>query len=380
MILLYIHELYMNTINKINNIKMRSVFNNNKVRRIGHNKTSVKNDIGYDYDQDEDESNGKNVMTELLKGLGLTGMEDDLDSKVFRNENHMYFRSDVDDNSVSKLIDMIDEYNREQDNIQNILTGNYCFRKPIYLFITSHGGDLYQGLLAHDHIKNSSTPIYTVASGYAISSGSLMFMAGKRRFMTENSFVLIHQLASYFHSPTRKTYANMTDHVCNDITLMNRLYKIYLTGTRYSYSPVPKKNILTKKILEEHMAHDIFWSYDTCFKYGIVDEIFTNFKDRIEQDLLVFLEKTKLDFKQPRMTFTEKDFEPSQDIIDKVKSSGKNYQNGLVGIIADQLKGKKFIMEGEEDLDEMVDDKFVQSSKTNSKGVEKKSRKRSRET
>jgi hypothetical protein len=190
-----------------------------------------------------------------------------------------------------------------------------------------------------------------------------MLMAGKRRFMTENTHVLIHQLSTsymYYH----KTFSGASDDFHNDITFMNRLYKIYLTGTRYSYSPVPKKNILTKKILEEHMSHDIYWSYDTCFKYGLVDELYTNFKERDEVDLKIFLEKTQLEYKQPRINFKEDDFSPSDDIIEKVKL-GKTYRNEMIDMISKELEDKKYIMEDEDDdVDDIVSEKFVKKRKS----------------
>lgn len=316
------------------------------------------------------------MKNELVKKIGDGSKEEN--GKIFRKENLFYFRSIVTEESISILVDMIDEYNREQDEIQNTLSSNYCFRKPIYLFITSQGGDMYHGFRAYDHIKNSETPIYTVACAYAISAGSLMFMAGKKRFMTENSHILIHQLSNYYgnNGIEKKTFLQSIDDLYNDMNHMNKIYKIYLTSTRYAYSPVPKKNILTKKILEEHMSHDIFWTYDTCFKYGIVDKLYTNHKEREIDDQNLFFNKTQLEIKQPRIKYSEKDFEPSNDIIEKVKSNRNNYQNELMEIVSSQLKNRKFVMEDEEDLDELVEDKFVSESKA--KTNKRKSKKRSR--
>src|SRR5579872_6645935 len=101
---------------------------------------------------------------------------------VFRDENHIYFRCDVTAKKINKLCNLIDEYNREQDINAVLLRTMIPIIKPLYVHITSNGGDLLAGFMAYDYIKNSSVPIFTVAEGYTISAGAIMFMAGKKRF------------------------------------------------------------------------------------------------------------------------------------------------------------------------------------------------------
>lgn len=65
-------------------------------------------------------------------------------------------------------------------------------RKPIYILVNSNGGllDVTNSIL--DIIKASSTPVYTVNMGSALSGGCLIFLAGEKRYTTENSWCMAH--------------------------------------------------------------------------------------------------------------------------------------------------------------------------------------------
>src|SRR5436853_326377 len=85
---------------------------------------------------------------------------------VFREENHIYFRSDVTSNKIDRLCNLIVDYNREQDFIARESHTSIHIAKPLYVHITSNGGDLLEGFKAYDYIRNSEIQIYTVAEGY----------------------------------------------------------------------------------------------------------------------------------------------------------------------------------------------------------------------
>ena len=251
-----------------------------KKPRDTHHKNGGQNGIG--------SGNLMNIMLSSLiggsgGGLGETfkdmfGGKDD----VMKEHNHIYFKTEVTFDSIKKLSDIIIEINRDYERMSVDDTSNFVFPKPVYLHISSIGGDLLAGFLGYDVIRNSKVPIYTVADGYAVSSGSIMFMAGKKRFMTSNSYLLIHQLNQSICDTLN--YNNVLDISVNDIELMKRTYQIYLDGYRHGYSPVPREYILTKEKLEEHMAHDIYWNFQTCFQYGLADGIYVNYQEREEQD------------------------------------------------------------------------------------------------
>lgn len=65
-------------------------------------------------------------------------------------------------------------------------------RKPIIILINSCGGLLNVTYSIVDIIKTSTTPVWTVNMGEALSGGCLIFLMGERRFATENSWSMCH--------------------------------------------------------------------------------------------------------------------------------------------------------------------------------------------
>ncbi len=193
-------------------------------------------------------------------------LETKQDDYVYQLDNHIYFTTDVSTKSINKLSKLIHNLNKEFKVLESSV--NYMAEikpKPIYLHISSIGGDLFAGFRALDLIQNSKIPIYTVIEGYAISAASLMYLAGKRKFMTKNSVLLIHQLTSYHGNGSSETFENNKDGFLNNQLLMNQLYDFYVSSSNSK---------LTKKKVEEVLKHDLYWNYDTCLKYGLVDELF----------------------------------------------------------------------------------------------------------
>lgn len=239
--------------------------------------------------------------------------------KVFRDHNHIYFRCDVTMERVNQLCNLIEEYNREHESLSHDLTTSIVIPKPIYLHITSFGGDLLAGFLAYDYIKNSKIPVYTVAEGYAVSSGANMFMGGHKRFMTENSYILIHQLNVTKYGS--ETFHDMIDAVSNDIEFMTRLYGIFLNNIRHHKQNVPPQDILTKEKLENHMMHDIYWNYDACKRYGLVDALYTNYFDTDIKDVQQYLESKVSNSIVPHKVYSLEELKPSDMIVKKIKEN-----------------------------------------------------------
>lgn len=285
-----------------------------------------KRKIYCDDSDDEDEQKNPNfpAFPDISELMAKTEKK-----KVFRDHNHIYFRCDVTMERVNKLCNLIEEYNREQETLRSELTTMIVIPKPIYLHITSYGGDLLGGLLAFDYIKNSKIPIYTIAEGYTVSSGANMFMAGHKRFMTENSYVLVHQLNNSRYG--RESFHDMMDEASNVIEFMAKLYGIFLNNIRHNRANVPSQDILTKEKLENHMLHDIYWNYETCKRYGLVDELYTNYTDTDVSDVQKYLnnnmnQKGNTHLHQSKI-YSLEDLKPSDVIIQKVKNNLEEQKN-----------------------------------------------------
>ena len=132
--------------------------------------------------------------------------------------------------------------------------------KPIYLHITTRGGDLLAGFFAFDKIRNSKVPIHTIIEGSVASAGSIMSIAGKRRYITKNSHVLIHQLRTGMFG----TYEDLKDEKKNCSNFMNRLINLYYENCNGK---------MNKTRIREILKRDLFWDSTEALSNGIVDEI-----------------------------------------------------------------------------------------------------------
>lgn len=234
---------YTNTTNNTNDTDNKTNESVTKKRKYNEclnlkYKRNLKNKV--DNESDDDEKKSKNI--------------------VYDDDNHVYFRADVSTETINKLSKILNRYLKEYRTLKSSCGTCDVTPKPIYLHITSWGGDLYAGLWAYDMISNFPIPIHTVIEGYAVSCGSIMSVAGKKRYITPNSHMLIHQLSS----GSWGTYNELDDEHKNLEQNMEQLYTIYTNASN-------KK--LTKKNLKEILKHDIFWDFNTCLKNGLVDEL-----------------------------------------------------------------------------------------------------------
>ena len=109
-----------------------------------------------------------------------------------------------------------------------------------------------------DTILRSKVPVQTYVDGFAASAATFLTVVGNERYMSRNSYMLIHQLSSNFWG----TYANFEDEKKNLDLMMKRIKNIYK-----QYTDVPMKKI------DEILKHDLLWDAETCLKYGMIDEI-----------------------------------------------------------------------------------------------------------
>ena len=170
-------------------------------------------------------------------------------------DNKIYFYSEVNEESSimleSKLI------NLNNDILKIKKKYNYD-NGPIKLHIQSMGGSLFHTLYLIDLIKNLNTPVHTYVDGFAASAATLLVVAGKRKFMTKNSLMLIHQLSGGLNGK----YSEMKDESENIDTLMNIITDFYLQNTNFD-----------KITLNSLLKRDLWLTSNKCKFYGLIDEI-----------------------------------------------------------------------------------------------------------
>jgi ATP-dependent protease ClpP protease subunit len=232
-------------------------------------KNNLSNKFKKDIQQEQDEvsiMNGEDSPVDKINPLNKLNsfFNFNHDDDVYLEENHLYFKTDVNSDSVNKMCSLIRKYSRSIKELQMHAKIATIDPKPLYLHLSTYGGDLYQGFLGYDYIKGSKVPIYTVVEGFNASAGTIMSMGGKKRYMTQSSVMLIHQLRTVVggkFNEIEEDYENCKED-------MERIKNLYFKECRGK---------MTKKQISEELKHDRWWDVDKCIKKGLCDEIYSDF-------------------------------------------------------------------------------------------------------
>jgi ATP-dependent protease ClpP protease subunit len=139
------------------------------------------------------------------------------------------------------------------------ISRNQEFISPINLYILSDGGSVIAGLSAMDTILACKCPVNTIIDGHCSSAATFMSIVGKRRYMRKNSVVLVHQLSN---TNSDGKYFEAKDDIKN--------FDLFMKISKEAYKKYTK---IPSKKLNEIMKHDLYWTAETCLKYGLIDEI-----------------------------------------------------------------------------------------------------------
>lgn len=138
--------------------------------------------------------------------------------------------------------------------------------KPIYIFIHTFGGDVYQSAIFSDILLASRIPIVTVAMGATMSAGFDIFLAGSKRYCFEHSQLLLH--AGY----------NSLSGTAGEIEEAQKNYKKQLEESKQY---ILSRTTMPEKDFNKHKKDDWYLTIDEVKKYNIAtvvssfDEIFS---------------------------------------------------------------------------------------------------------
>lgn len=111
------------------------------------------------------------------------------------NKRLFYLSDNVDKTTIGKvcfnllyLLQEDDETDKKEKDFK---------REPIKIYVNSFGGSVYDMWALIDIMLNSKTPIYTYCTGYAMSAGFQIFLAGEKRYVSKNATLLYHQLSMW---------------------------------------------------------------------------------------------------------------------------------------------------------------------------------------
>lgn len=170
--------------------------------------------------------------------------------------NKIYFYQDVTRDSILSLNKQIDDVSKQVKIMQ--YTYNLPEPSPIEIHFCSDGGDVFAAMATVDKIINSTIPVHTYCEGIVASAATVMSVAGKKRFITKNSCMLIHQVSSALWG----NYMEFKDEIKNLELIMSLIRGVYIKHTKYN-----------DKELDDILSHDLCLNADDCLKWGLVDAI-----------------------------------------------------------------------------------------------------------
>ena len=158
---------------------------------------------------------------------------------LYRN---ILISEEIDSSSVKVAINKIMDINYDDDLKEQDYKD--WVREPIMLFINSNGGNAYDAFALTDIIKTSKTPIYTIAIGWCMSGGLLIFMAGKKRFVGENATLMFHDVSGWVN--------DKTEGIKQELEESKRLSRMYCNIITYN-------SLVKQETLDDYITRKAEW-------------------------------------------------------------------------------------------------------------------------
>lgn len=169
--------------------------------------------------------------------------------------NHVYFNDDITSDTTFELIHTL----REVEHNQKLIAATFGTEPiPIYLHLTTNGGEIHAAFSVVDTINQMSVPVYTIVDGFVASAGTLISLAGKKRFISKNAYMLLHELRSGVWGKM----SSIEEEMENLKKVMEHITKYYQEKTKMS-----------RKALEKLLVKDVIWNAEECVAKGVVDEL-----------------------------------------------------------------------------------------------------------
>lgn len=134
-------------------------------------------------------------------------------------------------------------------------------RRPVKIFLHTPGGNISVTMGLCDAILASTTPVWTINAGWAMSAGGLILICGHRRFCTRSSVALIHS-ASGGSSGTMQQVKDSTQFMERLNTMGNKL--------------ILEKTKISPRMLSSKKNNDWYIFAEDQINYGLADKIIEN--------------------------------------------------------------------------------------------------------
>ncbi len=161
----------------------------------------------------------------------------------------------------SDTIHFYDEINRRSVyELKKIITSMISdrFVNEINIVINSFGG---MGTGFYDYLKACPLPINTYVEGYCASAATILFLAGKKRYISPTSLFMIHS----FSGDAPETF---NEGQAGDFADSIKKHNEFLVETIYK-----KETKLPKKLIDSIPYKDLWLTPEECIEYKIAHEI-----------------------------------------------------------------------------------------------------------
>ena len=182
--------------------------------------------------------------------------------EVYRENNHIYFRTDVNVENCDVLLRLVREFEEEMKAYKSdpYMDDDHFIKPNLYIHLTTYGGDLYAGFLVYDTLKLSKSRIVTIAEGYVASAGTVMSLGGAHRQVQKSAVMMIHQLRTVIGGK----FDEIEEDFKNTQMDMKRLIDLY-------HRELGGK--MKKKEINDVLTRDTWWDATTCVAKGLCNEV-----------------------------------------------------------------------------------------------------------
>lgn len=129
----------------------------------------------------------------------------------------------------------------------------------INIVLSSHGGDALAALAFYDLMKRTDVSISVYATGIVASAAVLVLAAGKRRFMTPNAWVMVHE----------ESIENLSGNV---VAIEKEARQLRALENQWARL-LAANSVATAEQWTELHKNETYLTAEQCLAYGLIQEI-----------------------------------------------------------------------------------------------------------
>lgn len=207
------------------------------------------------------------VLMPFSEGADTSSLYDE-QVRAMLGERKLMINSEITDTVFENVALRILQFNQEDDCIDNPE-----WRRPIWLYINSVGGDVFAGMNLINVIRASKTPVYTVCFAQCASMAFHIFIAGHKRFSFADSVLMLHD----GEISIANTDSKVRDFMHFSDALNERLKRHVL-----------KHTAITEELYDKNHSRDWYFFADTEGKeLGCVDYVIGKEDGHADIDLML---------------------------------------------------------------------------------------------